>query len=133
METLVWVLAAAMASPAAGDTKVDPASIESGLYLYTAHCAVCHGKSGRGDGPLADQLRTVPADLTRLAARFGGRLPPEDVARVIDGRRPLKGHGGLDMPVWGDAFRERSEGYSEEKARERIRKLVGYLETIQVK
>jgi hypothetical protein len=37
------------------------------------------------------------------------------------------------MPIWGDAFRERREGYSEERARARINELVKYIETLQTK
>jgi putative copper export protein/mono/diheme cytochrome c family protein/peroxiredoxin len=39
-------------------------SIANGLDLYRAHCAVCHGAMGYGDGPAAAGLRPRPADLT---------------------------------------------------------------------
>ena len=39
-------------------------SIASGLGLYGQHCAVCHGASGRGDGPAGVGLPKRPADLT---------------------------------------------------------------------
>lgn len=39
-------------------------SIANGLHLYSAHCAVCHGVAGYGDGPTAPGLRPPPADLT---------------------------------------------------------------------
>jgi hypothetical protein len=38
------------------------------------------------------------------------------VRKVIDGRQPVTGHGGKDMPVWGDAFQAAS-GESAVKAR----------------
>ena len=31
--------------------------------MYLQHCVVCHGASGRGDGPLAARLKVKPADL----------------------------------------------------------------------
>lgn len=134
MGTLVLVaVVAVLVQPAPPDQKLDPDSPETGLYLYRAHCAVCHGKTGEGDGPLADQLRTVPPDLTRLAAHGGGRFRADDVARVIDGRNPLKGHGGPEMPVWGSAFKERASSYSEARSQERIDKVVRYLESIQAR
>ena len=134
MGWLLLTLVGVVLSPASSNgQKLDPASLETGAYLYRAHCAVCHGKTGEGDGPLSEQLRALPADLTRVAARNGGRWSFEDVARTIDGRNPLRGHGGPEMPIWGDAFKERAEGFSEQKARQRIDKLVRYLESIQRK
>jgi Cytochrome C oxidase, cbb3-type, subunit III len=35
-----------------------------GSALFAAHCAVCHGAEGRGDGPAAKSLPVPPADLT---------------------------------------------------------------------
>jgi putative copper resistance protein D len=40
------------------------ASIARGGTLYAKHCAVCHGASGRGDGPARWSLPRDPADLT---------------------------------------------------------------------
>ena len=40
------------------------ASIANGLELYRAHCAVCHGARGAGDGPARGRLPRVPADLS---------------------------------------------------------------------
>ena len=34
---------------------------------FTTHCAVCHGATGRGDGPAAKGLNPPPADLTNQA------------------------------------------------------------------
>lgn len=40
-------------------------SVANGKYLYDeAGCASCHGAAGYGDGPLAEDLRPRPADLT---------------------------------------------------------------------
>jgi mono/diheme cytochrome c family protein len=105
----------------------------SGAYAYRAHCASCHGAAGKGDGPLADGLRYHPADLTRIAQRHGGSFPAEKMVRIVDGRDPLKGHGGPDMPVWGDAFKNADTNYDDRVVREKIRSIVEYLRTIQVK
>jgi len=40
------------------------ASVAKGMTLYAAHCATCHGRSGRGDGPGGAGLPKPPADLT---------------------------------------------------------------------
>ena len=104
-----------------------------GMAIYKTHCASCHGLQGRGDGPLAGQLRFAPPDLTRISARRRGKFPQDELREIIDGRKPPKGHGSSDMPIWGDAFREASEGYSRERVEERIRQVIGYLESIQTK
>jgi mono/diheme cytochrome c family protein len=105
----------------------------AGPDLFRAYCASCHGVSAKGDGQLADSLRFRPADLTLLAKHNKGVFDAEKVHRIIDGRNPVKGHGGPDMPVWGDAFRRATEGYSEKAVADRIQVLVDYVKSLQVK
>jgi mono/diheme cytochrome c family protein len=100
---------------------------ETGDSVFRTYCASCHGSGAKGDGPIAQHLRTVPPDLTKLAARNKGTFDAEKVHRKIDGRDPVKGHGGPDMPVWGDAFRQSADGYS----KARIDALVEYLRSVQ--
>lgn len=102
----------------------------AGSSLFKTYCATCHGVEARGDGPLADQLRVRPPDLTLLAKR-NGAFDREKVRRIVDGRNPVKGHGGADMPTWGDVFKRAEEGYSEKKALQRIEDLVDYLASLQ--
>jgi len=40
------------------------ASIAHGQALFQLHCATCHGRTGRGDGPAAAGLLRLPANLT---------------------------------------------------------------------
>jgi mono/diheme cytochrome c family protein len=101
-----------------------------GSTIFSTYCAACHGTSAKGDGPLASSLRTRPADLTQIAKRNGGTFPAAQVERTIEGRSPVKGHGGPDMPVWGDAFAKSSDTMP---ADQKIQRLVRYLESIQVK
>jgi mono/diheme cytochrome c family protein len=101
--------------------------------VFRTYCAACHGTSARGDGPLADSMRRRPADLTEIAQRNGGTFPSGVVYRTIDGRQPLRGHGGPDMPVWGDAFKRSVETTTEEGVRNKIESLVLYLESIQAR
>ena len=103
----------------------------SGSDLFKTYCATCHGASAHGDGPLAAYMKKPPPDLTQFAARNGGVFPSALVARIIDGRQPVKGHGGPDMPVWGDAFKTSRVGSSEEAVQARIKALVEHLERIQ--
>jgi nucleotide-binding universal stress UspA family protein len=104
-----------------------------GGELYRTYCATCHGTAARGDGPLASSMRRKPADLTEIAKRNGGDYPTELVFRTIDGRKPVRGHGGPDMPVWGDAFERSRDGGDTERVQRMIQSLVDFLETIQAR
>jgi mono/diheme cytochrome c family protein len=123
----------------AGQPRQDPKPAQEqvtayvGSDLYRNYCAVCHGTSARGDGPLADKLKKRPPDLTQFAKQNGGTFPSALVAGIIDGRRAMPGHGGPDMPVWGDAFKVSQIGGSEEAVKARIDELVRYLATLQEK
>lgn len=105
----------------------------NGSFLFRTYCASCHGTSARGDGPLADAMRQRPADLTAIATRNKGVFPREQVHRIIDGRQPVKGHGGPDMPVWGDVFARTSGSGDEASITARIDALVRYLEGLQAR
>ena len=104
--------------------------VTQGKTLFMQYCASCHGPSGAGDGPLAPSLSTPPANLRLLSLHFGNPLPQEVIARFIDGRTDVKAHGPRDMPVWGAKFYAESNG-EEPKVKERIAKLVAFLQSIQ--
>jgi mono/diheme cytochrome c family protein len=104
-----------------------------GSDVFKTYCAACHGQNAKGDGPLADNLRVRPPDLTLIAKRMGGTFPADRVRRIIDGRNPVKGHGGPDMPVWGDAFKSSREGFSDEAVKARIEAVTEHLAQIQEK
>ncbi|TNJ40273.1 c-type cytochrome [Chlorobaculum thiosulfatiphilum] len=56
---------AAVAEPESASEK-DPTTNEravNGLKLYLGYCFICHGQSGRGDGPYARTLSVKPANL----------------------------------------------------------------------
>jgi mono/diheme cytochrome c family protein len=125
--TLPWAVPVSATQQPAGNK-----SIPAGSGLFSTYCVVCHGADGKGTGPLADSLKRRPADLTALARTNGGTYPRDMVAKVIDGREGVKGHGGGDMPVWGDAF-ERSQDAGPQAVKDRIEALVEYLATIQAK
>lgn len=42
-------------------------SIAAGQTLFATHCALCHGETGKGDGPVGVTLNPRPADLTQHA------------------------------------------------------------------
>lgn len=107
--------------------------IASGAYLFRTYCAACHGPSAKGDGPLADSMRRRPSNLTEISKRNNNAFPNALIFQVIDGREKVRGHGGPDMPVWGDAFERSQEGGSPESVRARIQALVDFLESIQTR
>jgi len=118
---------AGIGSAASAFAQSPPASV-SGREMFRVYCGSCHGTSAKGDGPLASSMTPRPADLTQIAKRSGGTFPAEQVQRIIDGRNPVKGHGGGQMPVWGDAFDKSLDGVA---GAEKIRALVKHLEAIQ--
>ena len=120
----------AVLTPALGLAQ-DEGQRVAGSEVFKTYCAVCHGTGGKGNGQLADALRVKPADLTILAKKNGGTFPKDQTLRIVDGRKAVKGHGGADMPVWGDAFKQSKDGYSEAAVKAKIEAVVGYIETLQ--
>jgi hypothetical protein len=53
------------------------------------------------------------------------------VYQIVDGRKPVIGHGGSDMPTWGNAFARSGEGASEESVKARIDALVTFVRSRQ--
>jgi hypothetical protein len=104
----------------------------SGEEMYKDYCAVCHGADGKGRGPMAAYLTRQPSDLTVLAKNHGGAFPEEYVASVLRFGFALPPHGNSEMPIWGPIF-QRLDGYNEAAVQQRIRRLCGYLESIQEK
>src|SRR5512139_953528 len=117
--------------PVAGAEEL---ATSSGAQLYQRYCASCHGREGRGDGPVASTFKAAVPDLTLLARRRGNQFPRDVVRRVIDGQEIRPQHGSRMMPVWGQEFWV-AEG-ADEKARQQaaaaIDRLVQHLESMQV-
>jgi len=105
------------------------ASIE-GSDLYNAYCATCHGKGGKGDGPMAQALVSHLPDLTTIARRNHGTFPMERVEQIISGEEELTAaHGTREMPMWGPVFSQIV--WDQDLGRVRIRNLALYLEKMQ--
>ncbi len=86
----------------------------SGVEMYTAYCAACHGANGKGDGPAASAMKLPPTDLTQLTAKNNGKFPTQEVYTSIKGdtAMPVAAHGTKDMPVWGTVFNSMSHSDS---------------------
>jgi len=118
-------------------------AFDRGRYEYEAHCAVCHGLSGKGDGPFADQLQTaaVVPNLSELSKKNNGVFPFMRVYEIIDGENSLRWHGTSQMPIWGPGYKReaRESAYDDFRAdpdafaRARILALTEYVYRLQGK
>lgn len=82
-------------------------NFDRGKYEYEAHCAVCHGLTGMGDGSFAQLFRagTLMPNLTELSKRNNGVFPFQRVYESIDGTRNVEAHGTQLMPIWGPQYK----------------------------
>ena len=68
-----------------------------GHELFDTYCFVCHGTSGKGDGPLAPKLQKVPANLTDKARM--SKRSDKDLFNIVKGTDTHSING--IMPQWG--------------------------------
>ena len=78
-----------------------PAPEVVGRGIYNDNCTSCHGKTARGDGPLANQLDRPVPDLTMISERNEGVFPMAKVLSTIDGYTRRLREGDLVMPEFG--------------------------------
>lgn len=115
--------------------------VDIGKQEFTNNCAVCHGASGKGNGPLAQVISKKVADLTVLQKNNNGVFPFYRVYNMIDGREMVEWHGTREMPVWGNIYNEKAsqwygpEGEADYAAfvRGRILALIAYIYSLQAK
>jgi hypothetical protein len=101
-----------------------------GVDNFHDYCAPCHGRDGRGGGPVAAVLTPRPSDLTVLAKRNMGVFPRARVRDFITNGSPdIAAHGSTMMPVWGPTFRALDS--SDRSVATRIANVIEYLATIQ--
>ena len=107
-------------------------SANSGKEMFAAYCAACHGKDGKGDGPVAIALKARPTDLTILARQHAGKFPSMQVAKAITGEAGISAHGSKEMPIWGPVFMSMSHQH-ESEAHLRVANLTEYIKSLQQK
>ncbi len=101
-----------------------------GVDNFRDYCSPCHGRDGKGHGPVAVALQPPPSDLTTLAKRNKGVFPRARVRDFItNGSSAIPAHGTTTMPVWGPTFRALDN--SDRSVAIRISNVVEYLATIQ--
>ena len=79
----------------------DKDGLFTGKSLYAKNCKSCHGKSGRGDGPSAKELKTFSGDFT--AAEFAAQTDGELFFKIREGRDDMPTFKKLlpeDENVW---------------------------------
>ncbi|MFN0167878.1 MAG: c-type cytochrome [Bryobacteraceae bacterium] len=105
---------------------------DSGVEMYKAYCASCHGMDGKGKGPAASALKMPATDLTTLSKNNGGKFPELKFQNSLRVSSPLAAHGSSDMPTWGPIFRSLESG-SDGFTQMRVYNLTKYVEGLQVK
>jgi mono/diheme cytochrome c family protein len=78
--------------------------VDNGKSEFRSSCASCHGADAKGKGPVSDQLKIPPPDLTMLASNNNGVFPTNAVYETIDGSKTIGAHGTREMPIWGERF-----------------------------
>jgi cbb3-type cytochrome c oxidase subunit III len=93
---------AAVESKASAESLATLASLRRGQEAFLAHCAMCHGDAGNGDGDMAPVIRKRSGvNVARLNDReVLGRLTRAEVVAVIEKGGAHTGRSNL-MPAWG--------------------------------
>ena len=99
---LKWLMIAGLATGFAGAAQAEESDIGKSEFLSS--CASCHGTDGKGKGPVSEQLKVPPSDLTMLAKNNNGLFPTNAVYETIDGSKTIAAHGTREMPIWGERF-----------------------------
>lgn len=86
--------AAAVPNPIAATDE----SMEAGEQIFATNCTVCHGQSGRGDGPGAAGLEKPPANLTEAHVQ---ELSDGALFYIVSHGRP-----DTPMPAWNNILNE---------------------------
>lgn len=122
----------AATKPVVKKAPIQQTSAASGKEMFTQYCAPCHGVDGKGNGPAAPSMKSMPTDLTQLAKKNDGKFPAPRVSGVLNFGSGMASHGSADMPVWGPLFRSLDK-YHDSVVQQRVSNLVGYIESLQVK
>jgi mono/diheme cytochrome c family protein len=79
-------------APPAAANRPNPVPVTAytlglGQQLYVSNCMICHGQSGKGDGPGGAALEKKPTDL---AARIRAGEPDGELFwKITEGRSPM--------------------------------------------
>ena len=99
---LKWLMIATLTAGFAAAAQAE--DVDIGKSEFQSSCASCHGTDGKGKGPVSEQLKVAPSDLTVLAKNNGGVFPTNAVYEIIYGSKTISAHGTREMPIWGERF-----------------------------
>jgi mono/diheme cytochrome c family protein len=122
----------AATKPVVKKAPIQQTSAASGKDMFNQYCAPCHGADGKGNGPAAPSMKSMPTDLSQLAKKNDGKFPSAKLSSTLNFGSGVPSHGSADMPVWGPLFRSLDK-YHDSVVQQRVANLVGYIETLQVK
>jgi len=88
---------------APGQPAPQPGDVERGKRLYADYCAVCHGREGRGDGPVTMMFGPRPFDFTDAAGMAAKQ--DADLYFAIFGGGEAIGKSAY-MPRWGGLLQD---------------------------
>ena len=97
-----WLIVTSLTAGLAAAVQAEDFDI--GKSEFQSSCASCHGTDAKGKGPVSDQLKIPPPDLTMLAKSNNGVFPADAVYETIDGSKKIPAHGTREMPIWGERF-----------------------------
>ena len=76
------------------EEAVTEVSLAAGEAVYKARCVMCHGETGKGDGPAGRALDPAPRDHTD--GEYMSTLTDEDIkSQIMDGKGAMPPHKDL--------------------------------------
>lgn len=108
---IMCVSAQGLAEPVLTETQKK--QIKNGAKLFQQHCAMCHGKTGKGDGPVGKSLKPPPRNFQK--AQFKYSKNDKELLAFIQ-----KGKGA--MPAWEKVLKP-----------EQIQDIIAYIHTLKIK
>lgn len=86
------------------NTNAEYSKSFEGYQVFNTYCFICHGKDGKGNGPLASKLDTSPTDLTD--DKIMSKRSDKELKRIVEGSLPHgnTANGKTNMPRWGAAI-----------------------------
>src|SRR6201997_5877699 len=91
-----WLMIASLTAVFAAAAQAE--DFDVGKVEFQSSCASCHGTDGKGKGPVSEQLKVPPADLTLLTKKNNGVFPTNDIYETIYGSKIVAAHGTREMP-----------------------------------